>query len=286
MRSHFVVGARPGRRDRAAEKLLTTSWESSWIHFIIWQDVMEKIYKISWCCRFRRASKWKSICHGSHQLEVLFLPRPWWSIFHAYTSTWLSSTNQISFLLARCDVIVTTSGRCFTPSDSRCLSGNKTGESSSRRCWKLDNQFANRLIVDEIFWSRLMNFRFDFFKYFMFLRPNMTSHVRLIGRWPSLGFAPQFLETLIQSFPTPVAQLFKYVPKLLEYSSSLERISTFFRDELKLSPQNLIRMKKKVFETNLFHYQENWFPMLTLKQSGARKHVPGLFVKLGDRKSS
>lgn len=88
MRSHFVVGARPGRRDRAAEKLLTTSWESSRIHFIIWQDVMEKIYKISWCCRFRRASKWKSICHGSHQLEVLFLPWPWWSIFHAYTSTW------------------------------------------------------------------------------------------------------------------------------------------------------------------------------------------------------
>lgn len=166
MRSHFVVGARPGRRDRAAEKLLTTSWESSRIHFIIWQDVMEKIYKISWCCRFRRASKWKSICHGSHQLEVLFLPWPWWSIFHAYTSTWLSAANQISFLLARCDVIVTTSGRRFTPSDSWCLSGNKTGESSSRRCWKLFNEFTNRLIVDEIFWSRLMNFSIRFLQVF------------------------------------------------------------------------------------------------------------------------
>lgn len=196
-----------------------------------------------------------------------------------YIDMTLSSTNQISFLLARCDVIVTTSGRRFTPSDSRCLSGNKTGESSSRRCWKLFNEFTNRLIVDEIFWSRLMNFSIRFLQVFYV---SSTEHdISCSPNWPlaltRVRF--RFLETLMQSFPPPVAQLFKYVPKLLEYSSSLERISTFFRDELKLSPQNLIRMKKKFSKQIYFIIRRIDFPCW--RWSRAR-----LFVKLGDRKSS
>lgn len=175
MWSHFFVDRSEKGTKFGARKLLTTSWESSWIHFIIWQDVMEKIYKISWCCRNQ------GCLNGNQSITALI---SWKCCFPSLDGQFSANTSTdchrigffiCFFLRARCAVIVTTESRYLPTwkSESHCLMEPESCLMKTLIDWLLSRfsmqSFSINDLLGIICW------------HFTLLQPNMTSHVLLIG---------------------------------------------------------------------------------------------------------
>lgn len=150
MWSHFFVDRSEKGTKCGARKLLTTSWESSWIHFIIWQDVMEKIYKISWCCRNRGCLNGNQSITALISWKCCFLGLD--GQFSANTSTDCHRIGFFIYFFFGRDALSS-----LRQNQDTYLTDTKIRKSLFDEAGELFNEITNRLIIVEIFYAIILD---------------------------------------------------------------------------------------------------------------------------------